>query len=468
MKRPLYTVLLEIVKLLVRVKRFFVFGILLLQRLFWKLDELVRNTIGYRFYTWQKRFDRYRIVAERVRDGRMLEFIGQRHILQLLMLCIAAGIVYPHTSLHTRDTTIIPGRETLLYTFAGPGDQNFEIEEVVVDRTTGFVGDESQRWTDGAVARPVGTVGTDTAPATTNRSLASLGPQGGSIIKPTIAPGGVIAITDEANATAQEAEQRGTTRYVVQPGDVLGSIATRFGVSVETILWANNLTLRSLIQPGQELVILPTTGIVHTVKSGDTLGRIARLYDAEIGDIISENNLPNAGTIGIGQELIIPGGTRIAAAPAPVTPRPTQPAVTTPSVSTPSTPPAPSTAEPSGSGYIWPTNVRTITQYFGWRHTGVDIAGPIGSPLYASRAGTVITSQCGWNGGYGCYVILDHGGGITTLYGHASELLVSVGETVSQGQTIALMGSTGRSTGPHIHFEVRVGNQRVNPFNYVN
>jgi len=79
----------------------------------------------------------------------------------------------------------------------------------------------------------------------------------------------------------------------------------------------------------------------------------------------------------------------------------------------------------------------------------------------------VIKSQCGWNGGYGCYIILDHGGGVHTLYGHASLLYVSIGESVTQGQTIALMGSTGRSTGPHVHFEVRRGGVRENPLQYV-
>jgi len=129
--------------------------------------------------------------------------------------------------------------------------------------------------------------------------------------------------------------------------------------------------------------------------------------------------------------------------------------------------PPPSVAAPAGSGYLWPAGVRYISQYFGWRHTGLDIAGKIGTGLYASRAGTVTRSQCGWNGGYGCYIIIDHGNGITTLYGHASRLYVSVGEYVSQGQTFAAMGSTGRSTGSHLHFEVRVNGARQNPLRYI-
>src|SRR5690606_15862060 len=142
--------------------------------------------------------------------------------------------------------------------------------------------------------------------------------------------------------------------------------------------------------------------------------------------------------ISIGDQLIIPGGR---------TPQVrSQPTYTPPStiqkVAEPLNKiaaPQPSVNAPAGSGYVWPTTVRRITQYYGFQHTGVDIAGPIGTPLIAARSGRVIRSQCGWNGGYGCYVILDHGGGIQTLYAHSSRLLVSVNEYVNQGQTIALM-----------------------------
>lgn len=97
----------------------------------------------------------------------------------------------------------------------------------------------------------------------------------------------------------------------------------------------------------------------------------------------------------------------------------------------------------------------------------MDIAGPIGTAIYAAKGGTVVKAQPGWNGGYGTYIILDHGDGLQTLYGHNSQLFVAVGEVVSQGQTIAAMGSTGRSTGPHLHFEVRVNGSRLNPLKYI-
>ena len=179
----------------------------------------------------------------------------------------------------------------------------------------------------------------------------------------------------------------------------------------------------------------------------------------ETNEIVSYNKLADASDIVIGEQLIIPNGVKVAVVYAS-TP-------STKSVFRQVSAPPPSIDAPAGSGFLWPAGVRRISQYYGWQHTGLDIAGPIGTPLYASKSGTVIKSQCGYNGGYGCYIILDHGGGVQTLYGHSSQLLVSVGEKVIQGQTIALMGSTGRSTGPHIHFEVRINGVRENPLKYI-
>ena len=126
------------------------------------------------------------------------------------------------------------------------------------------------------------------------------------------------------------------------------------------------------------------------------------------------------------------------------------------------------TGKVTGTGnMLWPTTARVITQYFTWRHHGLDIGLPKGQPIYAVDAGTVIKSQCGWNGGYGCHIIIDHGNGIKTLYGHSSRLDVTVGDAVARGQTIGLVGSTGKSTGSHIHLEVRVNGKAVNPLGYI-
>jgi murein DD-endopeptidase MepM/ murein hydrolase activator NlpD len=126
---------------------------------------------------------------------------------------------------------------------------------------------------------------------------------------------------------------------------------------------------------------------------------------------------------------------------------------------------------PTVSGFVWPTAVHLVTQYFTWQHHGIDIAGgSFSTPNYAAKAGVVEKAQCGWNSGYGCEIIINHGGGIKTLYGHNSKLLVSVGDKVVAGQTIGMMGNTGNvrgRTGIHLHFEVLVNGARTNPFQFV-
>ncbi|MDO8435227.1 MAG: peptidoglycan DD-metalloendopeptidase family protein [bacterium] len=248
------------------------------------------------------------------------------------------------------------------------------------------------------------------------------------------------------------------TEYTVQPGDTASTIASKFGVSINTILWENNLSSRTTLRLGQKLRVLPTSGIGHTVRSGESVSRIAKLYGIENEIILRANNLSKPEDIRLGQKLIVPGGRKITPVITPKTPATSVLARFIPS--------APAGAP--GGRFLWPTTVRHMTQYFGWRHTGVDIGGPIGTPLFAAEEGVVITAAAaGWNGGYGKMVIIDHGDGVTTLYGHATKLLVSSGQHVNKGQTIALMGSTGRSTGSHIHFEVRVGGRRVNPLSYI-
>jgi murein DD-endopeptidase MepM/ murein hydrolase activator NlpD len=229
-------------------------------------------------------------------------------------------------------------------------------------------------------------------------------------------------------------------------------------------LSANNLTARSYIRPGQKLAILPVDGVVHTVARGDTLSKIARTYAANSDTIVEFNELEEGSTLKVGDQLIVPGGVK--PQPKPIVAN-TPAIVGRPDAIDKVTAPPPSVDAPAGVGYVWPTAATIITQYFGLRHTGVDIAGKQGLAIYATKAGTVITSQCGWNGGYGCYIKIDHGGGVVSWYGHASKMFVEVGDVVTQGQTIALVGTTGNSTGPHLHFEIRVNNKYQNPLSYV-
>jgi murein DD-endopeptidase MepM/ murein hydrolase activator NlpD len=250
--------------------------------------------------------------------------------------------------------------------------------------------------------------------------------------------------------------------YTVAEGDTLGSIARQFGLRTETLLAANGLTARSILRIGQVLRILPVDGVIYKIRSGDTVSKIAKIYDSDVDKILEMNGLSDGGTLAAGTELVLPDG-RLPAPPPPKAPK--RIATDIKKIFVP--PPA---ADRVGSGQmLWPTAARRITQYFkGRRHTGVDIAGPIGTAIYAADDGVVALS--GWNsGGYGNMILIDHGGGIYSRYGHASKLLVKAGDTVKRGDVIALMGSTGRSTGPHLHFEVMTGNphNRKNPLEYV-
>ena len=242
--------------------------------------------------------------------------------------------------------------------------------------------------------------------------------------------------------------------YTVQPGDVASTIATRFGITTNTVLWENNLTIYSTLKIGRILKILPVTGITHKVVKGDTLKSIAAKFKGNADKILEFNKLENANEIQIGQTLIIPDGV-------PVTVTVAAPVYTAKNNFAPSTP-----AQISSSKLQWPTNSYYISQYYSWRHTGLDVANKLGQPVYAAEDGVVIKS--GWNsGGYGYYIMIDHGNRLQTLYAHCSKLYVSVGQRVTRGQVIGAIGSTGRSTGSHLHFEVRINNVRVNPLNYI-
>lgn len=241
--------------------------------------------------------------------------------------------------------------------------------------------------------------------------------------------------------------------YTVQPGDTLSSIASRFQLSLATLLWENRLTQNSTLRIGQPLTILPTNGITYRVGRGDTVASIAKRFGVSVNDIASFNQL--GGKLVVGSTIVVPGGRPLPPPPAP-RPAPTP----APIFAIPS--PAPTR---SSTRLQWPTVRRRITQYFTWRHPAVDIGDSVATPIYAAEAGVV--QVAGWNrGGYGYYIIIDHGGGLQTLYAHNTKLRVTVGDRVERGQQIADMGSTGRSTGPHLHFEVRVQGRRVNPLTY--
>jgi murein DD-endopeptidase MepM/ murein hydrolase activator NlpD len=258
--------------------------------------------------------------------------------------------------------------------------------------------------------------------------------------------------------------------YAVASGDTLSGIADRFGISIATIMWANNLTVHDFIQPGQKLTILPTTGILYKVKDGDTVTKIAANYGVNADEIKSWNGVADDTKLQKGQDLLVPGGRVIT----PAAPKPKPKPIATPVKPTAKLPNA---SDNGDTDLLWPSSTHYISQPYGiWSrisgglHTGVDLAAATGTPIYAAEDGIVTHAGCGAKGckkSYGLYVDIDHGEGIATRYGHASKLLVSVGDHVRRGQVIALMGSTGRSSGPHLHFEVRKNGRYVNPMPYI-
>ncbi len=244
--------------------------------------------------------------------------------------------------------------------------------------------------------------------------------------------------------------------YVVREGDSLSGIANMFGVTVNTIRWTNNIS-GSTISPGQTLVILPISGVRHTVESGDTLASIAKKYKGDLKEIMSFNNLKEGEKLAVGDTVIVPEGEKI------VSPPPSSSSSRNISKA-PASPPsssAPVSSDSSGY-YLKPVSGGVRTQGI-HGYNAVDIAVPSGTPIVAAASGEVIISRdYGWNGGYGNYIVIRHNNGTQTLYAHNSSNIVSVGEWVVQGQVIGYVGSTGQSTGPHVHFEIRGGPR--NPF----
>ena len=235
--------------------------------------------------------------------------------------------------------------------------------------------------------------------------------------------------------------------YVVQNGDTFSSIASKNGISVNTVLWANNLTSKSALKPGQTLVILPVTGIEHTVQKGETVASIAKKYGGDAADIVAYNGLDSDTGLTVGDKIIIPNGEQ----PAPTTPAAVKAkaAVAKKSVSLPSV-----------GGFSNPLPGGICTQGI-HDNNGVDIGAPSGTPIYAAASGTVIIARMGWDGGFGNYVVINHPNGTQTLYGHMSRLGTTEGTTVGKGELIGYVGTTGKSTGNHLHFEVH---KARNPF----
>lgn len=242
--------------------------------------------------------------------------------------------------------------------------------------------------------------------------------------------------------------------YTVESGDSLSSVGNKFKISLDALKYVNNLNDGSVLRVGQVLVIPPISGLIHKVESGDSLAAISSKYDVPAQAIADFNYILDTSSLAVGTELVIPG----AKVPQQVIVVPT-PIITSPIAN----------VDPNAGGgwCIWPTPAQIITQYFSWYHNGLDIAAAGWlPPIYACGSGTVIRS--GWDPfGLGLHVRIDHGNGYETVYGHMSSLEVSYGQSVSQGDVIGIMGSTGRSTGPHVHFIIKYNGVPQNPMSYI-
>lgn len=276
--------------------------------------------------------------------------------------------------------------------------------------------------------------------------------QGGGDIS-VVGGGALLAQAGPEGTAADIADSPQSTTisvYTVHKNDTLASIAKMYDVNVNTIVWANNLT--GPIHEGDQLVILPINGVRYTVKSGDTLAGIAKKYKADATEIAQYNNLASDAVLGAGDTILIPNG-EVAAASVAKTTKPSKAGSAKGAI----TEPFLGGSGPALSGFFsWPVNGGVLTQgLHGWN--AVDIGAPKGTSIYAAADGVVIVAKNngGWNGGYGNYVVVSHSNGTQTLYAHMSSVTTSVGARVSQGQAIGKVGSTGESTGPHLHFEVR-------------
>jgi murein DD-endopeptidase MepM/ murein hydrolase activator NlpD len=245
---------------------------------------------------------------------------------------------------------------------------------------------------------------------------------------------------EQEDTTQADRSQSGPTEYVVQSGDSLWVIAKQHNLDVTTLRDANALGERGYIRPGQVLKVPPGKGVYYRVREGDTLWELCRRYRVEESQVMKANEVKQAKAIRVGEELFLPGAS----------------------------------PERAVTDFIWPARGR-LTSRYGYRqhpmgggrkmHNGVDVAASTGRLVKAAQSGTV--KSAGWRGRLGKAVFLNHRSGYETVYGHNSEILVKVGQKVEQGQPIARIGSTGHSTGPHVHFEVRKNGKSIDPLPFL-
>ncbi len=404
--------------------------------------------------------------------GVAFVFISNRYVFHIVIASI--GVLTVATQLQAKSATALDaGSRSILYSIVSDGRETLVEEEV------------HPEW----IAKDARYLGAETIEALPSIDFDYNASLDEPIADLTV-PGSIAVLPGSENPgepTEIIAPRTKTETYTVTSGDTISTIARRFGVNVGTVLWANDLTIRTMIRPGSSLKIPPVSGILHTVKKGDTLQKIALVYKAEAEKIDAFNNLGGGATLSVGNEIMIPDGIP-AEINTPIAIRKPTSGKIRPDVpiariagkaidiyqeltgktdirSKPTDVPD-AIEEKVTTKFLWPTRQHIVNQYYGWKHTGMDLEGDYVDPIYAAADGVVETA--GWNsGGYGLQIIINHGNGNRTRYAHSSKMFVKVGDTVKRGEVIAMVGTTGRSTGTHLHFEVYISGKRVNPLPYI-
>lgn len=263
---------------------------------------------------------------------------------------------------------------------------------------------------------------------------------------------GISPIADIYSNVVEASGPKEISVYTVREGDSISKIAEMFGVSSNTIRWANDIDIKGNVRIGQDLLILPISGIKHKVAKGETLASIAKKTKGDLREISLFNGIEEDATLEIGSEIIIPSGEITEKAP--------EIKVKTQSKTS-------SSVSKSISGYYTKPVKGIKTQGSHDTHRAIDIGAPEGTPIWAMAEGKVLTAKMGYNGGYGNFIVINHPNGTQTLYAHLSKIRVSANQTVKRGQHIGDVGHTGRVSGPtgnHLHFEIRPGKSGINTY----
>ena len=283
--------------------------------------------------------------------------------------------------------------------------------------------------------------------ATTYATVASLGAGDGTVARAQIPSRGVLAGTRSVVTVASE-DVRPVNTYEVKKGDTLSSIASQYAIPTDDLAYANGLADDS-IGPGDKLLIPPGQGALYFVKTGDTVASVATMFKVDPSVIMAYNRLYFEPEHFAPEQLIFVPGAEV-----PAVKRTQYGSITS----------VPTGALPARTGGLsWPVN-GIITQYFWWGHTGVDIAAPYGTTIMSSDDGVVVAT--GWVAVGGLRVCVQHSGGLQTCYYHTGAVFVSPGQTVTRGQPLASIGMTGVTTGPHVHWELKLNGAAVNPLLY--